>query len=179
MRPPTGVGPIRTPCAIAGNCIDDGASAQAAAAAIRSDTRIRSSLSTDNVVPVAKQVRPIGFLAWRLMLEGGGTGGWTIVPCEPDDVRSLAGSLGVSGTTASVLARRGYCDADEARRFLEGALPGHDPFALGDMAEAVDAVRTAIAGGRRICVHGDYDADGICATALAVTLLRELDADVS
>ena len=33
--------------------------------------------------------------------------------------------------------------------------------------------------GRRICVHGDYDVDGICATALAVLVLRELDADVT
>jgi single-stranded-DNA-specific exonuclease len=113
------------------------------------------------------------------MLDGGWSGGWTIAPCEADDVRELAGALGVSETTASVLARRGYRHPDEARRFLEGALPGHDPFALGDMTEAVDALRTAIAERRRICVHGDYDADGICATALAVTLLREVGADVS
>ena len=35
-----------------------------------------------------------------------------------------------------------------------------------------------IAAGRRICVHGDYDVDGIAATTLAVLLLRELGADV-
>jgi single-stranded-DNA-specific exonuclease len=35
-----------------------------------------------------------------------------------------------------------------------------------------------MAAGRRICVHGDYDVDGICATALAVLVLRELGADV-
>src|SRR5262249_17998273 len=45
--------------------------------------------------------------------------------------------------------------------------------------DAVEAIRSAVAAGRRICVHGDYDADGICATALAVLLLRELGADVS
>src|SRR5437868_1422114 len=46
------------------------------------------------------------------------------------------------------------------------------------MAGAVDAVRGAVVAGRRICVHGDYDVDGICATTLAVLLLRELGADV-
>jgi single-stranded-DNA-specific exonuclease len=46
------------------------------------------------------------------------------------------------------------------------------------MTEACEAIREAIAGGRRICVHGDYDADGICATALAVVILRELGAEV-
>ena len=81
--------------------------------------------------------------------------------------------------TASVLVRRGYGDADEARRFLAGALPGHDPLALGDMPAAVETIRAAVARGARICVHGDYDADGICATALAVLLLRELGANVA
>ena len=46
------------------------------------------------------------------------------------------------------------------------------------MAGAVETIRGAIADGKRICVHGDYDADGICATALAVLILRELGADV-
>ena len=78
-----------------------------------------------------------------------------------------------------MLVRRGYGDPDEARAFLEGALPGHDPFLLGDMAGAVETIRSAIAAGKRICVHGDYDADGICATALAVLILRELGADVT
>src|SRR5919197_194044 len=36
----------------------------------------------------------------------------------------------------------------------------------------------AVAAGRRICVHGDYDADGICATVLAILVLRELGAAV-
>src|SRR6185437_12044015 len=41
------------------------------------------------------------------------------------------------------------------------------------------AIRAAIDAGKPICVHGDYDVDGICATALAVTVLRELGAEVS
>jgi single-stranded-DNA-specific exonuclease len=102
---------------------------------------------------------------------------WTLEPCPTERVRALVDELAVSRTTASVLVRRGYADAAEARRFLDGALPGHDPFALGDMRAAVDAIRSAVDRGARICVHGDYDADGICATALAVFLLRELGAD--
>src|SRR5919202_5988750 len=46
------------------------------------------------------------------------------------------------------------------------------------MREACEAIRGAIAAGRRICVHGDYDADGISATALAVLILREVGAEV-
>ena len=107
------------------------------------------------------------------------SGTWQLEQCAYADVQALAESLGISETTASVLARRGHRDVDEARRFLDGKLPGHDPLALGDMEDAVAAIRAAVARGARICVHGDYDADGICATALAVLLLRELDADVS
>src|SRR5207253_2722534 len=56
--------------------------------------------------------------------------------------------------------------------------PEHDPLELGDMAAACETIRAAIAADKKICVHGDYDADGICATALAVLILRELGADV-
>src|SRR5207245_4157827 len=105
-------------------------------------------------------------------------GNWTIRPCPHRQSSALARELGISEITASVLVRRGYGDPDEARAFLAGEQPLHDPFQLGDMAAAVERIRAAIADGRRICVHGDYDADGICATALAVLVLREAGADV-
>ncbi len=60
----------------------------------------------------------------------------------------------------------------------DGELPPHDPFLLGDMRVACERIRAAVAEGRRICVHGDYDVDGIAATTLAVLLLRELGAEV-
>jgi len=105
-------------------------------------------------------------------------GTWTIEPCERDAVAALVSELSLSPTTATVLVRRGYEDVARARAFLEGALPAHDPFGLGDMRAACEAIRAAVAGKRRICVHGDYDADGICATALGVLILRELGAEV-
>jgi single-stranded-DNA-specific exonuclease len=91
----------------------------------------------------------------------------------------LVASLGISELTASVLVRRGYGDPEKARAFLAGEQPPHDPFALGDMRAAVERIRAATAAGERICVHGDYDVDGIAATALAVLLLRELGANVA
>jgi single-stranded-DNA-specific exonuclease len=106
-------------------------------------------------------------------------GTWTISPCPHRESSALAEALEVSETTARVLVRRGYGDPEKARAFMAGAPPGHDPLLLGDMAAACAAIRAAIEEGKRICVHGDYDADGICATALAVLVLRELGADVS
>src|SRR5258707_5124254 len=105
-------------------------------------------------------------------------GTWTIGPCPHRMQAALAEALGISELTASVLVRRGYSDPAEARAFLEGEVPPHDPFLLGDMQLACERIRAAVAEGRRICVHGDYDVDGIAATTLAVLLLRELGAEV-
>jgi single-stranded-DNA-specific exonuclease len=105
-------------------------------------------------------------------------GSWTIEPCEYAAVRTLAEELELGEITASILVRRGYTDVEAARTFVRGEIESHDPFLLGDMREAVDRIRAAIAAGKRICVHGDYDVDGICATALAVLTLRTLGADV-
>ncbi|HSC49218.1 MAG TPA: single-stranded-DNA-specific exonuclease RecJ [Gaiellaceae bacterium] len=107
-------------------------------------------------------------MSWRLRNE-----------CERAEVERLARDLEVSDVLGSVLVRRGYGAVEDARAFLAAELPEHDPFALGDMREACDAIRAAVAAGTRICVHGDYDADGICATALALLVLRELGADAS
>ena len=105
-------------------------------------------------------------------------GTWTIRPCPHRVQAELARSLGIGELTAAVLVRRGHDDPAEARAFLEGELEPHDPFLLGDMRAACERIRAAVADGRRICVHGDYDADGIAATTLAVLLLRELGGEV-
>jgi single-stranded-DNA-specific exonuclease len=104
--------------------------------------------------------------------------GWTIRPSPRGEVEGLVRGLGLTETTAAVLVRRGYGDPERARAFLDGAPPRHDPFLLGQTTEAVAALRRAIDSGVRICVHGDYDVDGICATALALLALRALGANV-
>ncbi len=105
-------------------------------------------------------------------------GTWTLADCPPTTQAELSRALGISELTAAVLIRRGHDEPEAARRFLEGEQPPHDPFLLGDMETACARLRAAVAAGRRICVHGDYDVDGIAATTLAVLLLRELGADV-
>ena len=93
---------------------------------------------------------------------------WLLAPCDTRDARLLATQLGVSEITARVLLRRGYSDAASAATFLRGDMPGHDAHRLGNVEEACQLINKAIAAGTRICVHGDYDVDGICATVLAV-----------
>ena len=106
-------------------------------------------------------------------------GSWKIEPVSFSDVAELTSALGVSETVAAVLARRGLGSVGAARAFLEPEDVSHDPFLLGDMETAVARLRLAAERGEKICVHGDYDVDGICATALAVLTLREIGADVT
>ena len=106
-------------------------------------------------------------------------GSWTIEQADLHEVRRLVRELELSELTASVLVRRGLSEPERARAFLAAAAPGHDPSTLGDMDQAVQRIRAAVAAGEKICVHGDYDVDGVAATALAVQLLRELGAEVS
>ena len=76
---------------------------------------------------------------------------------------------------AVTLVRRGYRTVAEARAFLE-ASETHDPFAFDSMRAITAAIERAVLAGRTITVHGDYDCDGVSATAILVRGLRELGA---
>ncbi|HVD41379.1 MAG TPA: single-stranded-DNA-specific exonuclease RecJ [Solirubrobacterales bacterium] len=97
-------------------------------------------------------------------------------PYEYAEARALADELEVSEPVAVTLVRRGYRTPQQARAFL-AADESHPPEAFAGMDEVVERIRTAIEGGRRITVHGDFDVDGVCATALTVSTLRGLGAE--
>jgi single-stranded-DNA-specific exonuclease len=104
---------------------------------------------------------------------------WRISPAPYATVRRLAAKLGVSELLAQVLVRRGLADPDAARAFLHPEFRVHDPYLMAGMAEARARVDQALRRSEPIAVHGDYDADGITATFLLVSVLQELGADVS
>jgi single-stranded-DNA-specific exonuclease len=91
--------------------------------------------------------------------------------------RALAAELGMSHVLAQVLVRRGLGDAGQARRFL-AAEEAHPLDAFGGLREAAARILEHVARGSRITVHGDYDVDGICASAVLIRALRTLGADV-
>jgi len=98
-------------------------------------------------------------------------------PYSYAEARVLAEELSLSEPLAVTLVRRGYRTPAQARAFL-AADESHPPSAFESMGAVVETVRAAIAAERRITVHGDFDVDGVCATALMVSTLRELGADV-
>jgi single-stranded-DNA-specific exonuclease len=100
------------------------------------------------------------------------------IPACPDaDVQRLCGELGVSGALAQVLVRRGFVEPSAARAFLL-AREEHAPEAFAGIGEAVLCIMRHVRGGERITVHGDYDVDGVCSTAVLVRTLRALGANV-
>ncbi len=98
---------------------------------------------------------------------------WLLPNAERAVVRSLATGLGVQGIVAQILVSRGLTDVQQARAFLEGHhLPLSDPFALTGMRDAVDRIGAAQQRGEHVRVFGDYDVDGMAATAVLTRGLR-------
>ena len=80
---------------------------------------------------------------------------------------------------AQLLFARGLGDAADAQRFFSAQLAQpDDPFLITGLGEAVDRLQSAIKNNERIAVYGDYDTDGVTATALLVQVLTALGATV-
>ncbi len=97
--------------------------------------------------------------------------------CEPAAVQGLQRELGVSGPLAQVLVRRGLAEPARARAFI-AADEEHPHTAFAGIGTAIATMRRHVEAGTRITVHGDYDVDGVCSTAVLVRALRRLGADV-
>jgi single-stranded-DNA-specific exonuclease len=104
---------------------------------------------------------------------------WHLLPHDPDGIERLARSLRLSPIVAQLLLNRHICDPDQARRFLNAPLSGlHEPELLPGMEEAVERLVAAVRDGRRICIYGDYDVDGVTGTAILLTCLTHLGGNV-
>ena len=97
-------------------------------------------------------------------------------PFSYEEARALSEELGLSEPVAITLVRRGYRTLEQARAFLD-ADESHSPEEFRSMGIVTEQIRAAIADGKRITVHGDFDVDGVCATTILVSTLRELGAE--
>ena len=86
---------------------------------------------------------------------------------------------GFSRVTASLLSIRGVKTATDAKAFFASGEGLFDPMLLKGMPEAVERIARALELGEKITVYGDYDADGVTATALLFSYLRDKGANVS
>ncbi|MDT8370327.1 MAG: DHH family phosphoesterase, partial [Longimicrobiales bacterium] len=87
----------------------------------------------------------------------------------------MAQRLGLPTALCALLVQRGHRTEDAARRFLRPHVEDFpDPARIRDLPRAAERIGDAIRVGEPIFVHGDYDVDGICATALLTRWIRRL-----
>jgi single-stranded-DNA-specific exonuclease len=104
---------------------------------------------------------------------------WRIAPHDPARIADLERAAGVPTVVAQLLLARGIHDPDDARQFLDPKLTGlREPELLPGITIAAEILFEAVRNKRRISVYGDYDADGMTATAVLLRCLRMLDAPV-
>lgn len=96
------------------------------------------------------------------------------------DLRQLREEYSFSEPFLRILWRRGIRSAAEAEAFLHPERqPLPDPSLLTDMDRAAARIRSAIEAQEPICIYGDYDVDGVCATTILVRALTALGAHVT
>jgi single-stranded-DNA-specific exonuclease len=102
---------------------------------------------------------------------------FAVTPYDYAAAERLAGALGLSHVLAQVLVRRGLDEPAAAQAFLAGEA-AHPLDAFDGLRAAAERILGHVTRGSRITVHGDYDVDGVAATAVLVRALRTLGADV-
>lgn len=97
---------------------------------------------------------------------------WQIAPALPAEANIAL--VEYPYPIRQILYNRGCLDADSAERYLRAQPEMYDPFQMIGMEDAVARILSAISMGEEIVVYGDYDVDGVTATALLVQVLQQM-----
>lgn len=104
---------------------------------------------------------------------------WSVAKVNKERAIAMADKLEIPPLLAMMLDIRGITKEEDVINFLQENKDFSDPFLMKDMDKAVERITTAVENGEKICVYGDYDADGVTSTSLLYSYLRDsLGADV-
>lgn len=104
---------------------------------------------------------------------------WSVAKVNKERAIAMANKLEIPPLLAMMLDIRGITKEEDVINFLQENKEFSDPFLMKDMDKAVERITTAVENGEKICVYGDYDADGVTSTSLLYSYLRDsLGADV-
>ncbi len=104
---------------------------------------------------------------------------WKINEASPEVIQSIREKTGVSELLATVLANRGYCEAEAIKKFLYPNISElYSPFLLRDMEKAAARIYEEIRNNGKILIYGDYDVDGITSTSILYDYLKNTGAQV-
>ena len=104
---------------------------------------------------------------------------WSVAKVNKERAIAMASKLEIPPLLAMMLDIRGITKEEDVINFLQENKDFSDPFLMKDMDKAVERITTAVENGEKICIYGDYDADGVTSTSLLYSYLRDsLGADV-
>ena len=103
---------------------------------------------------------------------------WNICEFNKKEILKYSKEWGFPAITSSILYSRGFRTEEDIEDFVRGNIIRENPFNITDMDKLVNRVKKAIENKEKICVYGDYDADGVTSTALIYLFLKSKYADV-
>lgn len=103
---------------------------------------------------------------------------WELASIDKELAKELSEECDIDPFVAMIAASRGYDDPEILEEFLSDELLFADPYELADMEKAVECINCAIEDDELIAVYGDYDCDGVTATALMCSYLTDRGARV-
>ena len=103
---------------------------------------------------------------------------WLIANADKEKASAISEKFNMDAFVAYLLVARGFDDELKVSEFISSSVRISDPFELSGMDSAVDRIEQAVSLGEKITVYGDYDCDGVTATALLYSLLRDMGAEV-
>lgn len=109
---------------------------------------------------------------------GKGMKQWKVITENGEAARRLRREAELSPVLARLLVARGLSSAEEAQAFLQGE-DRFSPFSFAGMAEAAERIHRALDDFEGIAIYGDYDADGVTATAMLYSYLESCGANIT
>lgn len=104
---------------------------------------------------------------------------WSVAHADPEKVQEMADALSLTPFVSAMLVNRGITSVEAAKAFIYTENQTfHDPFLLEGMEDAVQRIRIAAEQGEKVCIYGDYDADGVSSTTVLMTALRKIGVNV-
>lgn len=103
---------------------------------------------------------------------------WIFSRIDKERAAALSESCSISAMTALLLSAQGMDSPQTVHAFLDDDVVLQDPYSLKDMDKAVASISAAMENGERICIYGDYDADGVTAVSLLYSFLDAMGCDV-